>query len=90
MYIYSMCILKDSKNPELAMEFINFIHRPEIYAMFLDEFNFPATVNLKAEEYVTSTPMYTSSALDNTEGKNDIGEGLEKYNLIWQDIRFTN
>ena len=38
----SMVIPKNAENPKLANEFINYIHRPEIYAEFLDTFNFPA------------------------------------------------
>ena len=35
-YLDSLCILKDSKNVQLATEFINYIHKPENYAQFLD------------------------------------------------------
>ena len=89
MYIDSMVILKDSKNYDLAMKFINFIHTPEIYAEFLDAFRFPATVNTEAAKYTTKKPMYSADELNNCELKLDIAEGLEKYNEIWQDIRFS-
>ena len=42
----SMCILKDAPHYELANEFINFIHRPENYAVFIDEFGYPCVTNL--------------------------------------------
>lgn len=87
-YLDSMCILKGARHYDLANEFINYIHRPEVYAKFLDAFNFPCFVNLDAEEFVTTTPMYEASMMDNCELKNDIGEGLDKYNRLWQDIRF--
>ncbi|MCF0242420.1 MAG: extracellular solute-binding protein [Treponema sp.] len=87
-YLDSLCILKSSKHAELANEFINYIHRPEVYAKFLDAFHFPCFVNLPAKEFVTTTPMYEASMMDNCELKNDIGEGLDKYNTLWQDIRF--
>jgi spermidine/putrescine transport system substrate-binding protein len=90
MYIDSMCILKGSKHSALAMEFINFIHRPEIYAQFLDTFRFPAGVNLDAAAFTTTTPMYEVSALANCEIKDDIGEGLAKFDALWQDIRYTD
>lgn len=89
MYIDSMCILKDAKNYDLAMEFINFIHRPEIYAKFLDEFRFPSSVNTEAEQYMTSIPMYKAEEMNNCEIKENLGAGLEKFNDIWQQIRFT-
>lgn len=89
MYIDSMCILKGSKHYDLALEFINFIHRPEIYAMFLDAFHFPSSVNPSADKYITTKPMYTADQMVNCEPKNDIGADLEKYNSLWQSIRFT-
>ena len=89
-YIDSMCILKGAKNYDTAMEFINYIHRPEIYAEFLDTFNFPAFVNLEAIPYMTTTPMYAASEMDNCEIKEDVGAGLEKFNELWQSIRFTD
>ena len=89
-YLDSMCILKDSKNVELASEFINFIHRPENYAKFLDFFRFPCYVNLEAEQYMTTTPMYPASVMDNCELKNDIGDYLEYYYNLWEKIRILN
>ncbi len=90
MYIDSLCILKNSKNYDLAMEFINFIHRPEIYAQFLDAFHFPAGVNTKAAQYMTTVPHYTAEDMKNCEIKNDLAEGIDVYNAIWQEIRFEN
>ena len=89
-YLDSMCILKDAPHYELANEFINFIHRPEIYAQFLDEFRFPCFVNMEASQYMTTTAMYEASQMDSCELKNDIGEDLEKYSEIWQRVRFTD
>ncbi len=88
-YLDSMCILKDSKNVELATEFINFIHRPEVYAKFLDAFHFPCFVNPKAEQYMTAKPMYEASQMNNCTLKIDLAEGLDKFNDRWQKIRFT-
>ncbi len=85
----SMCILKDAPNPRLANEFLNYIHRPDVYAKFLDAFNFPCTVNKDAEEYMTTTPMYSSDQVENCQLMEDLGEGLDKYNELWQKIRFT-
>lgn len=89
MYIDSMVILKNAKHYELAMKFINFIHEPENYAEFLDAFRFPCYVNTEAEKLRKTTPMYKAEEMDNCELKDDIGEGLEKFNNIWQEIRFT-
>lgn len=89
MYIDSLCILQGAKNYDLAMEFINFIHRPEIYAQFLDAFHFPPSVNTKAEQYMKTIPHYTADQMQNCEIKEDLAEGLAKYNNLWQQIRFT-
>ncbi|MBD5426964.1 MAG: extracellular solute-binding protein [Treponema sp.] len=89
-YLDSMCILKDAPHYELANEFINFIHRPQIYAQFLDAFNFPCFVNTEAAQYMTAAPMYDANELTNCELKEDLGDGLDKYNARWQAIRFTD
>ena len=88
MFLDSMCVLKDSKNYETALEFINFIHRPEVYAKFLDFFNFPNSVNSEATKYMTEKPAYNAADMERGELKYDLGEDLAKYNAIWQDIRF--
>lgn len=88
-YLDSMCILKNSQNVELASEFINFIHRPENYAQFLDFFMFPCTVNMEAEQYMTSTPMYEAKLLDKCELKYDLGENLEMYYSMWEKLRIS-
>ncbi len=89
MYLDSMVIPKGAKNSELAHKFIDFIHRPEIYAKFLDRFHFPASVNTEAAKYTTNEPFYRAEDLVNYELKYDIGADLEKYNDIWQTIRYV-
>ncbi|MDR1073261.1 MAG: extracellular solute-binding protein [Treponema sp.] len=84
-YIDSMCILKGARNLDIAYKFIDFIHRPEIYAEFADYFGFPATVNVPARQYQKVAPYYQASDLANTELKNDLGESLEMYNAAWFD-----
>jgi len=89
-YIDSMCILKDSKNIELAHKFINFIHEPEIYAMFADYFGFPATANAEARKYTngfrgSGRSWYTAEDLVNVELKKDVGAALDMYNNAWLD-----
>jgi spermidine/putrescine transport system substrate-binding protein len=82
-YIDSMCILKGAEHPDLAHKFIDFIHRPDIYAEFTDYFGFPATVNVPARALKTVTPYYTAEELLRTELKDDLGEALELYNDVW-------
>ncbi|MCR5766351.1 MAG: extracellular solute-binding protein [Treponema sp.] len=89
-YLDSMCILRDSKNVELSSEFINFIHRPENYAKFLDFFRFPCYINMEAEKYMKTTPMYPAEIMDKCELKNDLGDYLENYYSLWEKIRVSN
>jgi len=82
-YIDSMCILKDAKNRELAHKFIDFIHKPEIYAEFCNSFRFPATVNIPARQYIQGPTCYQPEDIAGTELKYDLGGALELYNNAW-------
>jgi spermidine/putrescine transport system substrate-binding protein len=82
-YLDSMCILKGSKNIDLAHKFIDYIHRPEIYAEFCDEFGFPATANVPARQFKTGNSWYSEEALIHTELKDDLGAALDLYNDAW-------
>lgn len=86
-YLDSLVILKGAKHYDLAMKFINFFHRPEIYAEFLDAFRFPGFVNTEANQYRTTIPMYSAEEMLGCELKNDLGENIEKYIEIWESIR---
>ena len=86
-YIDNMCILKGSKNIDLAHKFIDFIHRPEIYAEFTDEFGFPSSVNTKAGAFKQSKPHYTIEDILNGELKYDLGEALDLYNKAWEAVK---
>ena len=90
-YIDSICILKGSKQKELAQKFIDFIHRPEIYAEFCDFFGFPATANIPARQYIKGPTWYQSEDIADTELKYDLGEALDLYNNAWfNSIRVGN
>ena len=82
-YIDNMCIPKGAKNIELAHKFIDFIHRPEIYAEFVDTFDFPATANISARQYKTGDSLYTTEDLVNTEMEVDLGSAFDYYNDAW-------
>ena len=89
MYIDNMCIPKGCTNYDLALEFINFIHRPDIYVQFLDEFGFPPTVNEEAGKLMSEQPYYAASEIDNCEIMEDLGAHLNLFNDAWQRIRYT-
>lgn len=89
LYIDSFCIPKGAPNPELAHAFINFMLEPDIYAQFLDQFGFPASIHTDAEKYQTRKPHYTLQDLQDCILKKDLGADLERYSTYWQNIRFT-
>jgi spermidine/putrescine transport system substrate-binding protein len=82
-YIDNMCILKGSKNIDFAHKFIDFIHRPEIYAEFVDTFSFPATANIPARQYKTGGSLYTVEELVNTDLVVDLGAAFDLYYDAW-------
>jgi spermidine/putrescine transport system substrate-binding protein len=85
-YIDNMCILKGSKNIDLAYKFIDFIHRPEIYAEFVDTFSFPATANIPARQYKTGGSLYTVEELVNTDLVVDLGGEFELFYEAWFNL----
>ena len=90
-YIDNMVILKGSNNIDLAHKFIDFIHRPDIYAEFTDEFGLPSTVNIPARRYKTGISFYLETDLLNTELVQDVGINLDIYTNAWfNTIRVGN
>lgn len=87
MYIDSMVMLKGSKSQDLALKFIDWIHKPANYAEFVDAFGFPSTVNVAARSLKKGDMWYKVEDLAKCETKDDLGADLEKYNNIWQEIR---
>ncbi|MDR0312150.1 MAG: spermidine/putrescine ABC transporter substrate-binding protein, partial [Treponema sp.] len=75
--------LKGANHIELAHKFIDFIHRPDIYAEFCDAFGFPSTVNVPARQQKTGPSWYRLEDLYNMELKDDLGSTLEYYNDAW-------
>lgn len=86
MYMDSIVILKDSKNIELAHQFINYILEPENFAKIVDFLGLPS-INTGTKKFTTTTPNYQIEDLANCEFKEDLGEAVEKYNKIWEQIR---
>jgi spermidine/putrescine transport system substrate-binding protein len=83
-YIDSMCIPKGAGNIDLAHTFINFIHRPDIYAEFVDTFRFPSAVNVPARRHKTGGSCYSEKDLAVTEILDDPGgAAIEYYNDAW-------
>jgi len=75
--------IEGARNADLAHKFIDFIHRPEIYAEFADSFGLPATVNVPARKYKKGISMYSEADLLHTRLVEDLGESLELYTNAW-------
>ncbi|MCL2219919.1 MAG: extracellular solute-binding protein [Chitinispirillia bacterium] len=86
MYMDNMLILKNARNVDLAYTFMNFIHEPEIYAQIMDYLGTPS-LNIAARAHMKKTPHYQIEDMLTSEFKEDLGEHLEMYNKIWQEIR---
>ena len=90
-YVDNMAVLARGDNTALAHEFINFIHRPEIYAIFLDEFRYPNAINLYAIPFMENEPLYSAEDIYGAELKDGLGEDIIHYNRAWFDrIRIGN
>jgi len=91
-FLDSMVILKSSRNKDLAHEFINFIYRPEIYAMFIDEFRYPGgQVHTTADTLRTTTPIYDKDDVLRGQIIINVNEHLDLYNEAWYNhIRASN
>jgi spermidine/putrescine transport system substrate-binding protein len=84
-YLDYMCIPSGAENRDLAHRFIDFIHRPEIYAEFTDAFGFPSVVNVPARQCQTAPPLYQFD-LDAVEVLDDVGDAAEWYRQAWEAV----
>lgn len=84
-FIDSFVILKNSKHKEAAYKFINFIHRPDIYAQLADILELPS-INIPARKLMKTKSLYEISELKNTQVLRDIQNTLDLQNKYWQEI----
>jgi spermidine/putrescine transport system substrate-binding protein len=89
MYMDNMVIIKNSPHKDLAHAFINYIHDPHVYAAIIEYLRYPC-INTAARNYITKKPNYRLEDLAKSQFKEDLGQSLEMYNKIWQDIRVGN
>ena len=87
--IDSFVVLKDSKNFENAMKFINYIHRPDVYAKISDFIEIPS-INKGADGLVTKKPLYDVEKTKDAQLLIDIGDKLNIQNKYWQEILIAN
>lgn len=87
--IDSFVVLSSSKNKENAYKFIEFIHRPEIYALVADYLMLPS-INVPAVEFMEEEPLFTLEDLDKAELLKDTTPTLELQNKYWEEIKMHN
>ncbi len=87
--IDSFVILETSKNKDNAHKFIEFIHRPEIYALVADYLMLPS-INVPAVEFMEEEPLFTLDDLQNAELLKDTTPTLELQNRYWEEIKMHN
>lgn len=89
MYIDSMVILKNSKNKEMAYKFINYIHRPEVYAKICDWLLLPS-INEGARKYIKEKPNYSIEDIEKCEFITHIDNDITKYENIWKELNLNS
>lgn len=87
--IDSFVVLKTSKNKDNAYKFIEFIHKPEIYALIADYLMLPS-INLPATKYTEETPLFTLEDLYRAQLLKDTTPTLELQNKYWEIVKMYN
>jgi len=89
MYVDNMLVLESSANKDLAHIFINYLMRPDIYARIIDRLHLPS-INVPARKLAKNPPLYKIEGLDKSEFIEDIGDAIDIYNRIWQELRISS
>lgn len=87
--IDSFVIPKTAKNKENAMKFINYVHRPDVYAKMMDYLELPS-MNVPARELMEVEPLYSIEDAKSAQLLMDMGEKLNIQNKYWQEILIAN
>ncbi|MGL4676659.1 MAG: extracellular solute-binding protein [Brevinema sp.] len=87
MWLDSFLVLKDAPNKEGAIKFINFIHRPDIYARIMDYIG-SLSINVPARQLTTTESHISYEALQNSTMLNEIGEDVIRiHSRIWENLQ---
>lgn len=90
--VNSMCIPKQAAHPELAHQFINFLHDPQINAQN-NNYHLELAVNTAAWPYLDPVVRETTETILNSEqfavaeSLQDLGEGLQLWDDVWSEIK---
>lgn len=85
----SFVILKTAKNKNNAHKFIEYLHRPEVYALVSDYLMLPS-INVPAREFTEEEPIFSIESLKNSELLRDTTSTLDLYNEVWEKIKLSN
>lgn len=85
MYVDSAVLLKTAPNKDNAYRFLNFIHRPDIFAKIMDFVKAPC-INIEAAKLLTEPSNYKLEDMKGCQFKEDIGDQIELQNKVWQEM----
>jgi spermidine/putrescine transport system substrate-binding protein len=88
-YVDSFVILSNAPNKEAAYKFIEYIHRPEVYARLADILETPS-INIPAKELMKVKPLYEIEDMKNAQVLRDIHNTLDLQNKYWQEVLIAN
>ncbi len=86
------CIPRDAVHTKLALEFINYFHRPEVAAEFINDCGFN-TPNMLAPRYVDKWLLRNQAvfpdpaSLGHCEFMREIGPAVKLYDRYWTEIK---
>ncbi|MGL4560668.1 MAG: extracellular solute-binding protein [Brevinema sp.] len=86
MWVDSFLLIKGSPHKENAQKFINFIHRPDIYARLMDYLGI-LSINIPARSIITNTPVVKYEDLQKTSMLRAMkDEELIIQSRVWENI----
>ncbi len=86
MWLDNFVIVKNSPNKAAAMKFINFIHRPDIYARIMTQLN-ALSLNVPARDLITTAAPIVYEDLDRLEMTKAIDkEALIIHSRVWENL----
>ncbi len=92
IWIDGVCIPKGAPNQENAYQFLNHLHRPEVYAEIANTVHYAAT-NKAAKEFISKDDLANPAiyASDEVVGRSqalsDVGDALPLYDAAWTAIQ---
>jgi len=87
MWIDNFLILKNASNKSAAMKFINFIHRPDIYARIMNSIN-SLSLNVTARKFISNKSSIKYEDLKKTSMLLEVSdEVLAIQSRIWENVQ---